>query len=213
MSAIGLDAARDLFAYKLCPYLTFIPFNASMTYNSIHSSNMDISQISNQLSPLSKRSLECCLAISSTLITHLTSLLPKKPAFALSVGSGTGLLEGLIVQCDENISVEGVEVDSTINRYIAEEDMNIVGGAWGLSSRAQQAEAWMFVYPRDPKLIARYIDTYGDQAVELIVWLGPRVDWADYEPCFCQSPFSELSFLDDIGLTPYETAVVARRSS
>lgn len=114
---------------------------------------------------------------------------------------------------DENISVEGVEVNSTINRYIAEEDMNVVGGGWDLYSRAQQAEAWMFVYPRDPKLIARYIDTYGDQAVELIVWLGPRVDWADYEPCFCQSPFSELSFLDDIGLTPYETAVVARRSS
>ena len=106
-----------------------------------------------------------------------------------------------------------MEVDSSINRYIAEEDMNVVGGGWGLYPSAQQAKAWMFVYPRDPKLITKYIDSYGDQAVEMIVWLGPRVDWPDYEPCFCKSTFSELSVLDNIGLTPYETAVVARRAS
>lgn len=173
---------------------------------------MDISQISNQLGSSPKRFPDCCLAISSTLITHLGSILPKKPEFTLSVGSGSGLLEGLIVHCNEGVSVEGVEVDSTINRYIAEEDTNVVGGGWGLCSNAQQASAWMFVYPRDPKLITKYIDTYGDQRVELIVWLGPRADWPVFEPCFRQSSFSELSFLD-VGITPYEAAVVARSSS
>jgi hypothetical protein len=173
---------------------------------------MDISQISKQLSPAPKRFPDCCLAISSTLVSYLASLLPKKPAFTLSIGSGSGLLEGLIVHCDQNVSVEGVEVDSTINRYIAEEDMNVVGGGWGLWSAAQQAAAWMFVYPRDPKLITKYIDTHGD-TVDFIVWLGPRVDWSDYEPRFSQSPFSELSFPDQIGLTPYETVVVARRAT
>lgn len=173
---------------------------------------MDVSQISSQLEPSPKRFPDCCLAISSTLISYLGSILPKKPAFTISVGSGSGLLEGLIVHCNEHVSVEGVEVDSTINRYIAEEDMNIVGGGWGLCSNAQQASAWMFVYPRDPKLITKYIDIYGDQAVEFIVWLGPKADWPVFEPCFCQSSFSELTFLDD-GITPYEAAAVAKKIS
>ncbi|CAI7607785.1 unnamed protein product [Penicillium glandicola] len=166
---------------------------------------MDISQISEQLSPEPKRFPDCCLAISSTLITYLASLLPRKPKFTISIGSGSGLLEGLIVHYDKNVSVEGVEVDSTINRYIAEEDMNVVPGGWGLWSAAQEAAAWM--------LITKYIDTYGDQTVDFIVWLGPRVDWPDYEPRLCQSPFSEFSFPEHIGLTPYETVVVARRPS
>jgi hypothetical protein len=152
------------------------------------------------------------LGISKTLITYLISILPKKPAFTVSVGSGSGLLEAFIVNHDANVSVQGVEIGSTVNRYIAEEDMNVVIGGWGLCSAAQQATAWMFVYPRDPKLIKKYIDTYGNQSVELIVWLGPRVDWPDYEPQFCQSSFSELTFPGDIGITPYEVVVVARRS-
>jgi hypothetical protein len=173
---------------------------------------MDISQIPNQLDSSPKRFPDCCLAISNTLITHLGSILPKKPAFTLSIGSGSGLLEGLISHCNESVSVEGVEVNSTVNRYIAEEDMNIVGGGWGLCSNAQQASAWMFVYPRDPKVITKYIDTYADQVVEFIVWLGPRADWPIFEPCFRQSSFCELRFFE-AGIAPYETAVVARKPS
>lgn len=114
---------------------------------------------------------------------------------------------------DENLSVQGVEVASTVNRYIAEEDMHVVGGGWGLCPSAQQAAAWMFVYPRDPRLVTKYIETYGHDSVELIVWLGPRVDWADYVPCFRQSAFSDLTFPEDTGLAPYETMVVARKPS
>lgn len=143
----------------------------------------------------------------------MISLLPKKPGFTLSIGSGSGLLEALIAQNDGDVPIKGVEVNSTVNRYITEEDMYIVGGAWGLSSLAQQAAVWMFVYPRDPKLVSKYIDTYGDDAVEMIVWLGPRVDWADYELCFRRSPFSDLRFPEDVGLTPYEAVVVARKPS
>ena len=172
---------------------------------------MDVSNIANQLSLSPTRFSDCCLAISSTLIISIVSLLPKKPAFTLSIGSGSGLLEYILAQSNGNISVQGVEVSSTVNRYISEEDMHVVSGAWGLYSFAQQATAWMFVYPRDPKLITRYLDTYGGDAVELILWLGPRVDWPDYEPCFRQSSFWKLEF-PDIGLAPYEIAVIARRS-
>lgn len=143
----------------------------------------------------------------------MISLLPKKPGFTLSVGSGSGLLEGLIAHNDHRLSAQGVEVTSTVNRYVAEEDMHVVSGGWGLCSNAQHAAAWMFVYPRDPNLITKYIDTYGDDAVEMIVWLGPRVDWADYEPCFRHSSFYDLSFPENVGLTPYETVVVARKPS
>ncbi|KAJ5767365.1 uncharacterized protein N7511_004981 [Penicillium nucicola] len=174
---------------------------------------MDLSQLSNQLGPVPERFPDCCLGISSTLIAHLISILPRSPHFTISIGSGSGLLEGLLTYSNQNVSVQGVEVTSTINRYIAEENMNVVGGGWGLYPSAQQAKAWMFVYPRDPKLITKYIDSYGDKAVQMIVWLGPRVDWPDYEPCFSNSTFSDLSVLDDIGLTPYEIAVVARRAS
>ncbi|KAJ5751733.1 hypothetical protein N7520_008650 [Penicillium odoratum] len=164
-----------------------------------------------ELSSSPTRFPDCCLAISSTLISSIVSLLPKKPAFTLSIGSGSGFLEYILAQSNENVSVQGVEVSSTVNRYIAEEDMHVVSGAWGLYSFAQQATAWMFVYPRDPKLITKYLNNYGDEAVELIIWLGPRVDWPDYEPCFRRSSFSKLDF-PDIGLTPYEIAVVAEKS-
>ncbi|KAJ5683723.1 uncharacterized protein N7477_000068 [Penicillium maclennaniae] len=173
---------------------------------------MDISHLSDQLDSSPKRFPDCCLGISSTLLDHLGSILPKTPAFTLSVGSGSGFLEALIVHYFENVSVEGVEVSSSVNRYIAEEAMNIVAGGWDLCSDAQVASAWMFVYPRDPKLITKYIVTYGGQAVQLIIWLGPTADWVVFEPCFRQSTFSELSFIE-AGMTPYETAVVARKAS
>lgn len=173
---------------------------------------MDLSQISSQLSSSPNRFPDCCLSISCTLITTLTNLLPKKPAFTLSIGSGSGLLEGLLSHSNASISVEGVEVASTVNRYIAEEDMHVAAGAWDVYPRAQQAAAWMFVYPRDPKLVSRYIEIYGDQNVEIIVWLGPKVDWVDYEGCFQGSSFDDVRVLEEVGLAPYETAVVARKS-
>ncbi|KAJ5368541.1 uncharacterized protein N7496_008301 [Penicillium cataractarum] len=173
---------------------------------------MDLSHISSQLSSSSPtRFPDCCLSISTTLLTTLTTLLPKKPAFTLSIGSGSGLLEGLLSHSNAAISVEGVEVASSVNRYIAEEDMHVAAGAWDLYSRARQAKAWMFVYPREPKLVSRYIEIYGEGDVEIIVWLGPKVDWGDYEPCFRSSMFAELEVLE-VGLAPYEIAVVARRS-
>ena len=96
------------------------------------------------------------------------------------------------------------EMKDLADLEVGECKLQELGALW---SAAQQAAAWMFVYPRDPKLITKYIDTHGD-TVDSIVWLGPRVDWSDYEPRFSQSPFSEVSFLDQIGLTPYDTVVV-----
>ncbi|PTU20460.1 hypothetical protein P175DRAFT_0492817 [Aspergillus ochraceoroseus IBT 24754] len=172
---------------------------------------MDISLLSNQISTSPRTFPDCCLAISSILVTRLATLLPSKPAFAISVGSGSGLLEALIAHRHPSIQIEGIEVDLAVNRYLPEESIDTIRGTWDIHSRAAQASAWMFVYPRQPKLVAKYLDTYGDQRVELILWLGPRIDWADYEAYFHQSLFTELSFPADTGLTPYEMLVIARR--
>lgn len=113
--------------------------------------------------------------------------------------------------------------------------MHVVPGAWAVSGRALAAAAWLFVYPRDVGLVGRYLDLGRgidfsgsggegegegenkgkDPAVNvpLIIWLGPRVDWPDYEGVFGKSLFSELTFLGEAeGLAPYEVGVVARRS-
>lgn len=172
---------------------------------------MDISHLVNHLSSAPTRFPDYCLALSSTFLNYMVTLLPQRPGFTLSVGSGSGLLEAIITHTDENVLVEGVEVNSTVNRYIAEENMHVVGGNWGLCSQAAHALAWMFVYPRDPNLITKYIQTYGDDA-EMLIWIGPRVDWVDYESCFRQSIFADLLFPEDVGLTPYERVVVARKS-
>lgn len=175
---------------------------------------MKVSQIASGLSPLPVQFPDCCLSLSTTLLGTLTQLLPERPKFTLSVGSGSGLLEALLSHHDASRSVEGVEVSSNVNRYIDEEDMHVAGGAWDLNARAQQASALMFVYPREPRLVSRYIETYGSEIgnLEQIVWLGPKADWADYEMCFRNSHYSEVLFLgDEDGLAPYETGVIARR--
>ncbi|KAL2871942.1 uncharacterized protein BJX67DRAFT_376792 [Aspergillus lucknowensis] len=166
------------------------------------------------LSPIPTAYSDCCLSLSFPLITHLASLLPQKPHFTLSIGSGSGLLEALITQNFPNVLVEGVEVNSSVNTYIAEQDMNVVTGTWDLSYRATQARAWMFVYPREPGLVGRYLETHGD-GVETILWLGPRVDWGDYEGCFKRSGFEDVSLHEGegIGVAEFEILIVVRRSS
>ncbi|PLB46219.1 hypothetical protein P170DRAFT_439873 [Aspergillus steynii IBT 23096] len=173
---------------------------------------MDISQISTQLSPTPKAFPNCCLSISRTLTSHLASLLPKKPSFTVSIGSGSGLLEALISHRHSDVLIEGVEVNSTVNRYILEPDMNVVHGTWDLHPRVREAAAWMFVYPREPKLVSKYLETFSADEVEIIVWLGPRADWVDYEPCFRASMFSDVQVYEDVGVAGFEMLVVMRKS-
>ncbi|KAL4742224.1 hypothetical protein BDV11DRAFT_181361 [Aspergillus similis] len=172
---------------------------------------MDLPQISSLLSHSPTAFPNCCLALSSPLINRLVSLLPTTPHFALSIGSGAGLLEALLAYRHPNVFIKGVEVNSSVNLYIAEQDMYVVSGTWDLLPCASDATAWMFVYPREPKLVTKYIESYG-LGTKMILWLGPRADWSDYEACFRDSTFSQLSF-EDAGLAEYEMLVVARKCS
>lgn len=172
---------------------------------------MAIPQISTQLSPSPKAFPTCCLSISSTLTSRLASLLPPKPSFTVSIGSGSGLLEALISHRHPDISVEGVEVKSAVNRYISEPDMHVVNGTWDLHPRVGEAQAWMFVYPRQPKLVSKYLERFGNGAVYVIVWLGPKVDWVDYESCFRGSVFEEVEIPDNSGVAEFEMLVILRK--
>ncbi|KAI9037576.1 putative cytochrome P450 [Aspergillus affinis] len=170
---------------------------------------MDISPISKKLSPTPTAFPNCCLSISTTLLSHLASLLPQVPSFTISIGSGSGLLEALLSHRHPNVSVEGVEVNSTVNRYIPEQNMNTVHGTWDLHPRVKDAAAWMFVYPREPKLVSKYLDGFTGGEVKVILWLGPRADWADYEPCFRDSEvFADVQVQEDVGLAEFEMLVL-----
>ncbi|KAI2843359.1 hypothetical protein CBS11350_5228 [Aspergillus niger] len=110
-----------------------------------------------------------------------------------------------------------VEVSASVNRYLAEENFDVVSGTWDLYARAPQAAAWMFVYPREPKLVSKYIEMYAEDengsesSVQMIVWLGPRADWADYEPCFRNSSFSNVSIPDEVGMMEFEMLAIMRK--
>ncbi|KAE8373786.1 hypothetical protein BDV26DRAFT_296594 [Aspergillus bertholletiae] len=170
---------------------------------------------SSQLTTTPKAFPICCLSISTPLLETLTALLPKKPNYTVSIGSGSGLLEALLVCNNPSLQIEGVEVSPTVNRYIAEQDMHIVTGTWDLlSSRVPGAKAWMFVYPREPKLVEKYIEAFGEGGVEVILWLGPRADWGDYVGSLEGGGFGVERVVGvEGGLEGFEMLAVVRREA
>ncbi|KAK7521257.1 uncharacterized protein IWZ02DRAFT_282871 [Phyllosticta citriasiana] len=154
---------------------------------------------------------DCCLSLSATFLSELDSLLSADGCLALSIGSGSGFFEAQLQAHDPTLLVEGVEVDSSINKYLPEEATWNVGGTWDLCPRAKEAQVWIFVYPRDPGLIKRYFDAHADGKVEIVIWLGPRLDWEDFQDCFKSPAFGPIGIVEDCGLAPYEMMAVTKR--
>jgi len=165
-----------------------------------------------QLSDASRHHPDCCLAISRPLLDKLVVLLPHKPDMVLSIGSGTGLLEAALLQhSQDKIDIVGVEVSSTVNKYLPEQNTLIVSGTWALHLKAQSAAAWVLVYPREPKLLATYIKERASKALQMIMWLGPRNDWPEYANVFEQFQTFHIQLIEDCGLAGYEIMVVATK--
>lgn len=153
---------------------------------------------------------DCCASLSSTLVSKILRFLPPRPAFTISIGSGTGLLEALILQARPEVHLEAVEVlGVTLNRYLPEESIHVVFGTWDLCPRASKATVWMFVYPREISLLRKYFDELAAHDVELLVWLGPRADY----PAMNQfmSSFWAIETFDGCG-SQYELLAVWRRN-
>jgi hypothetical protein len=66
----------------------------------------------------------------------------------------------------------------------------------------------MFVHPRVPDLIASYINAFAEGALEKLVWLGHRSDWADSERII-QASFVDVNVVHDAGLPDHEIMVLA----
>jgi hypothetical protein len=127
----------------------------------------------------------CCLALSTPLVKHIRSLLPPLPAVTLSIGSGFGLLEAfLLASPPPSLRVVGVEVEPSSNQYLDAVHHRTVQGTRFLEPLAAVATTWLFVYPRRVGLVSEYMDAYGRDKVEHIVWVGPQADWDEYRNCF-----------------------------
>jgi len=170
---------------------------------------------------------DCCLSLSSKLLTILADVFPRSSppsSTLLSVGSGSGLLEALLLDhAQHTLNVEGVEVhqqdDTQVNRYLPEPCYHTVRGTWDLSPRLRDADVCglMFVYPRQVDLVRRYVEAASSlpaQHVRHIVWLGPQADWADFKVAFAGVRDSNLKILsgEEGGLEEFEMMAILQRS-
>ncbi|ETS82876.1 hypothetical protein PFICI_04752 [Pestalotiopsis fici W106-1] len=183
---------------------------------------------------------DCCLSLSSTLLDVLTSIVSHCAArtnadqLVLSIGSGSGLLEALLLErwaggATNGVShlfIEGVEVQkpggdtpSLLNKYLPEQHHSAVKGTWDLSPRAADAVVLIFVYPRSPALLRRYLEeatceeALGRNRFQLAIWLGPKCDWTEFEGCFAGFSGWNLRVIPDeeSGLFGYEMLAVLER--
>ncbi|KAK7731812.1 hypothetical protein SLS53_008633 [Cytospora paraplurivora] len=188
-----------------------------------------------RLSDTPQRYPDFCLSISARLTWALTNILtsacshPNAPKhnLILSIGSGSGLLEAHLQSLwssspSNNLFIEGVEVRTAeeappVNRYLSEEQYTTVRGTFEISPRLREASALIFVYPREPGLIHRYLHAAGkdtNSPLRAVVWLGPKADWDSFAECLRGVPgFGPVEIPTNVtcGLVEYEMMGLIRR--
>lgn len=149
-----------------------------------------------------------CASISRGLVDLMAGLLPRKPGFTLSIGSGSGLLEAFIMKNYSDIQIQGVEVDKGVNVYLPEDCCNVVLGTWDTCDKAIESSTWLFVYPRECSLITKYLDRFSSGAVNSVVWIGPTADVPEVSKTFNSTTFKEHKSIE-LGVLPeFETFLV-----
>lgn len=153
-----------------------------------------------------------CSSLCRPLLSLLASSLPRSPI--LSVGSGAGLLEALLLQHNPSLKefLRGVEV-AQVNRFLPAESVITASGTWHVVDEARQAEALMFIYPREAKLLKAYLDATISQKVDTVIWLGPRMDWEEYEGVLMSWGKDATPGEVEGVLEPYERLSVYHRST
>lgn len=153
----------------------------------------------------------CCLALSRQLLDFLQTVLPSQPSLILSIGSGFGLLEALLVAEPYSLRAVGVEVEPSSNVYLPVANHRVVHGSRFLEPMAAEATTWLFVYPRRVGLVHEYLAEYRGRSVRKIVWAGPKADWDDYEDCFASWQV-DVHSADEVGGRASELIAVATRT-
>lgn len=151
---------------------------------------------------------DCCSSLSVPFLKLLASLLPSDSGLTLSIGSGTGLLEALLLHQRPTLDLKAVEVPTSNNKYMPADRIQIVSGYRDLCNLAADAKAWMFVYPSDVWLLQEYVQAFGGQKCHLIIWIGPRADQLESE--FFGAMWLKEDF-EECGLKDYETMALWRR--
>ncbi|KAK7222432.1 hypothetical protein V2G26_010435 [Clonostachys chloroleuca] len=93
---------------------------------------------------------------------------------------------------EPRITVEGVQVETELasapNKYLPETALSKIPSASDVTPRLQDPDvsALMFVYPHHPDIVSQHIRGIVEAGLNIgtVVWLGPTVDWVNYEPCF-----------------------------
>ncbi|KAH8674013.1 hypothetical protein BX600DRAFT_223350 [Xylariales sp. PMI_506] len=150
---------------------------------------------------------QCCLSLSQAVLQDIANQLPQDGSLVLSVGSGSGLLESLLQNAYPELDIEGVEVAHSINRFLPEKRINIVKGSWSVCHRAADATVLLFVYPRIPQLLSRYINAFRS-SLRALLWLGPVADWPEYQSVFSQGGCDFMPISSS--LAAFEMLVIAR---
>lgn len=183
-----------------------------------------------KLSETATRHADFCLSISTKLIHTLTAILTANAPdsnnnLILSVGSGSGLLEAHLLNhltslpnSKSKFTVQGVEVRSSptaapVNKYLPEHHSATVRGTWELSPLLDSADTLLFVYPRDPGLLDRYLAAR-PASLRVILWLGPRADWEEFGGCLQGvDGFGDVDITEggNAGVAEFEMIAVVRR--
>lgn len=157
---------------------------------------------------------DCCVAVSRPLIQAVAARLPRSPALVLSIGSGSGFLENLLLEYVTRshyaspLDLYGVEVPSCANKHLPAECLLRVDSTTSLYTDAVFASALLFVYPRQVSLIAQYLNVCLGGALESLLWLGHRNDWPDAASLICAA-FDHVEYYDGPGFVEYELLVIA----
>jgi len=172
-----------------------------------------------QLSNTPQHHPDCCLSLSIPLLQTVQRYAQRVShdsdveVLLLSIGAGTGLFEYYLTcylheHDSNNVRVEAVEVQSTTMTYLSKDAVHRVQGTWAMSDRALDARVLLFVYPREPQLVKRYLQQFQNH-VQVVLWFGPMADWDEHNAILHDiTPFSSPTILEDAGLAPYELAVV-----
>ncbi|KAI7207778.1 hypothetical protein KC333_g9355 [Hortaea werneckii] len=180
--------------------------NADISSPNSPSNQMDLYD---QLCTRPKHFADCCVGISQPLLATLASRLPPSPGLILSIGSGSGLLEAMLLKHSEKpLDIFGVEVSSCVNKHLPPDRLVKVPSTTSLHPDAMLASSLMFVYPRMPALVTAYLDASIGGALEQVVWLGHRSDWPDFESVM-RSRSSSVAIVEGSGLCDSELLVVA----
>lgn len=153
---------------------------------------------------------DCCASLSKKLLAILEQILSADTGLVLSIGSGSGLFEALLVHLQPALTLQAVEVSQDVNIYLPEEKVWAVDWTGGLCDAAGDAVTWIFIYPRSMNLLRKYLSTFGDGKVQTILIIIPRLDYLDLDAVFSRGSWQK-EVIEDSGLAEYEMLVHWRR--